>query len=103
MREQQLADARAKSDKLEVDAVEAIPISIAPIAILIVTIDHLIDAPEARAHGIIPVRKGELVYLVEGDLSDGLGGAFHEYVRVTHEGRIGLISKYCCVSIPDQR
>mmetsp|Transcript_1990 Transcript_1990/g.2849 ORF Transcript_1990/g.2849 Transcript_1990/m.2849 type:complete len:247 (-) Transcript_1990:1051-1791(-) len=49
-----------------------------------VVLDHLVDESNRSimAHGIISVAKGEQVYLIEGDLINGLGGAYKDYVGV---------------------
>mmetsp|Transcript_19998 Transcript_19998/g.39291 ORF Transcript_19998/g.39291 Transcript_19998/m.39291 type:complete len:369 (+) Transcript_19998:200-1306(+) len=60
--------------------------------------DHKVDenASEMRRFNILSLRHGTLVRLVGGDLVDGLGGAFKEYIRVqvpSQGDREGLISR----------
>lgn len=65
---------------------------------LMVTADHLVDENSAqmKQFGIISVSKGMMVTLVEGDLVNGLGGSYKDYIKVvvpSQGGRFGMISR----------
>mmetsp|Transcript_25469 Transcript_25469/g.31273 ORF Transcript_25469/g.31273 Transcript_25469/m.31273 type:complete len:280 (-) Transcript_25469:1596-2435(-) len=63
----------------------------------VLTMDHLVDETDPRisSHGIIAAFKGDIVYLLEGDLQNGLGGVYKDYVLVelVNSGRRGKISR----------
>lgn len=64
---------------------------------LILTSDHAVDehSPTMRKHKIISLRKDEIVVLLEGNLVDGLGGPYKDYVLVESaiSGKRGRISR----------
>ena len=60
-----------------------------------VTIPHVIDEsnPSYQQHQIISVPSRSIVKLVRGNLTDGLGAPYNDYVEVEYNGRIGKISR----------
>jgi len=63
---------------------------------LVMKSDHIVDEAAMSAYGIISVPAGTFVTLVEGDLVNGLGGAYKDYIKVSvpvQGGRVGLISR----------
>mmetsp|Transcript_17713 Transcript_17713/g.28665 ORF Transcript_17713/g.28665 Transcript_17713/m.28665 type:complete len:275 (+) Transcript_17713:151-975(+) len=65
---------------------------------LVLVAPHMVDenSPQMKQFGIISIPNGTFVNLVEGDLLNGLGGGFKDYVRVevpSQGGRVGLISR----------
>lgn len=54
--------------------------------LLVLERDHLIDEnlPQYKKYGIISIPAYSIVELVEGNLEDGLGGAFHDYITVSY-------------------
>jgi hypothetical protein len=65
---------------------------------LVLTANHLVDenSPQMRQFGIISLPAGTFVTLVEGDLVNGLGASYKDYVRIvvpSQGGRHGMISR----------
>jgi len=65
---------------------------------LVLIADHHVDenSPQMRQFNIISLSKGTYVTLVEGDLVNGLGGGYKDYIKVTvpsQGGRFGMISR----------
>jgi hypothetical protein len=65
---------------------------------LVLTANHLVDenSPQMRQFGIISLPAGTFVTLVEGDLVNGLGASYKDYIRVlvpSQGGRHGMISR----------
>lgn len=65
---------------------------------LVLVADHKVDenSPQMRQFGIISISRGTRVVLVEGDLINGLGGPYKDYIRVSvpsQGDRQGLISR----------
>ena len=64
---------------------------------LVVITNHLISAEQRESyaeHNIISVSEGEVVTLVEGDLTNGLTAPYQDYVQVrTSDGREGKVAK----------
>jgi len=58
--------------------------------------NHILDenAEQYARYNLISVPNRATVTLVEGNLRDGLGGGFQDYIKVDYRGKVGLISKY---------
>lgn len=60
-----------------------------------VAIPHVVDeaSPAMQQHAIISVPQNATVRLVRGDLQQGLGAPYNDYIEVDYNGRIGKISR----------
>ena len=60
------------------------------------TADHLVDEkdPAVAAHNILSVPAGAEVHLRNGDLQNGLGAPYADYVEVEYAGRVGKVSRF---------
>jgi hypothetical protein len=70
---------------------------------LILIQPHVVDeaSPAMKQHNIISVQKGAIVDLLKGDLHQGLGGAYGDYVQVqTDSGKSGKISRHVVQPAP---
>ncbi len=61
------------------------------------TFDHDVDenAELIKKHGVISAKRGERVILIKGDLKNGLGSPYQDYVEVKRlsDDKIGKISR----------
>lgn len=64
---------------------------------------HLVDENDLanKTHEIISVPCDNIVELVKGDLQNGLGGEYSEYVEVLYNGRVGKVSRKVVTSLAD--
>ena len=62
---------------------------------LVLTVDHVVAARDEAAHGLLSLRRGAVVRLVEGDVMRGLAHPYEDYVKVrTGDGKVGKVSKF---------
>jgi len=71
-----------------------------PLKDVTVVLDHVVDETNemVRRHGIVSVRKGQRLNLLKGDLENGLGHPYEDYVLVEEKDgqrREGKVSKFC--------
>lgn len=61
----------------------------------VLTRDHIVNEADPRMakHRIISCPVGAVVRLVNGDLVNGLGGAYKDYVEVEYNGKTGKVSR----------
>ena len=55
--------------------------------------EHIVPAEYESQYGIISVPAGAIATLVQGDLTNGLGGQYADYVEVEYAGRTGKVSR----------
>ncbi len=72
---------------------------------VIFTQDHIVDeeSKAMKAHNIISVPKGAKATLVNGTLSEGLGGKFKDYVEVNYNGKVGKVSRLVLSLAPSSK